>query len=100
MRNIILLCCAGMSTSFLVNKMKEVAKEENYNCTIKAYSLGWAEKYAKDADIILLGPQIRFSKDTVEKLCPGVPISNISMKDYGSLNGKKVLSQVRKILGD
>lgn len=32
MRNIVLFCAAGMSTSLLVNKMKEAAAKENYEC--------------------------------------------------------------------
>ena len=38
MRKVVLLCAAGMSTSLLVNKMRDAAKEEGYDC-------GFCEKY-------------------------------------------------------
>ncbi len=44
MRNIVLFCAAGMSTSLLVNKMKEAAAKENYECQINAYALASAER--------------------------------------------------------
>lgn len=100
MRKIILLCSAGMSSSFLVNKMKEAADKQNYECIIEAYSIGWADSCAKDADIILLGPQVRFTKENIERICPGVTVIDIKMEEYGSLNGEAVLNKAKNILGD
>ena len=59
MRKIILLCAAGMSTSALVRKMQDAAKAENYECEISAHSVSEAKNYGS-ADIILLGPQVRY----------------------------------------
>lgn len=57
MRNIVLFCSAGMSTSVMVKKMEEAAKAMNYDCKIAAYSVSEATTYGPDADIILLGPR-------------------------------------------
>lgn len=100
MRNIVLFCAQGMSTSLLVNKMKEAAKKQGYECEINAYSLSSAREKGADADVILLGPQVRFSKGKVEKDCPGKKIECIDMQAYGTMNGEKVIAQVKKILGD
>ena len=100
MRNIVLLCAQGMSTSLLVNKMLRVAKEENYECNINAYSLTTAKETGADADIIVLGPQVKFSRKLVEKNCPGKLIIDVDMKSYGTMNGEAVLHQVKKALGD
>ncbi|WP_077612451.1 PTS sugar transporter subunit IIB [Clostridium sp. Marseille-P2415] len=100
MRNIVLFCAAGMSTSLLVNKMKEAAAKENYECQIHAYALASTREKGADADIILLGPQVRFSKAKVEKDCPGKIIECIDMQAYGTMNGAKVIAQVKKALGD
>ena len=43
MRKVVLLCAAGMSTSLLVNKMRDAAKEEGYDCEINAYALATAK---------------------------------------------------------
>lgn len=100
MRNIVLFCAAGMSTSLLVNKMRDAAKQVGYECEINAYALASAKEKGANADIILLGPQVRFSKKQVEQACPGKIIQDIDMQAYGTMNGAKVIAQVKKALGD
>ncbi len=100
MRKIILLCSAGMSTSMLVKKMQEVAKAENYECEIAAYPMSEAKEKASDADVILLGPQVRFNKGKIAELCPGIPVEAIDMKMYGRMDGKGVIAVAKKMLGD
>lgn len=99
MKKIILLCAAGMSTSALVRKMQAAASEENYPCEISAHSVSDARQYA-DADIILLGPQVRYRLAEVQKQLPDNKVEVIDMKDYGMMNGKGVLARVRSVLGD
>ena len=100
MRKIILLCSAGMSTSMLVKKMQEAAAAENYECEIAAYPMSEAKEKASDADVILLGPQVRFSKDKIASLCPGIPVDAIDMKLYGRMDGKSVIAIAKKMIGD
>ena len=92
MTKIILLCAAGMSTSALVRKMQDAAKADNYECEISAHPVADASNYA-DADIILLGPQVRYRLKDVQGQLPGNKVEIIDMKDYGMMNGK-----VRKVL--
>ena len=99
MRKIVLLCAAGMSTSLLVNKMKAAAADEGYDCDIAAFPVATARDHA-DADIILLGPQVRFAKSKVQGEVPGTIVQDIDMQAYGTMNGKKVIAQVKKALGD
>lgn len=61
MKKIVLFCAGGMSTSLLVNKMREAAAKQGKEYDINAYGYGSEEKHAPDADCILLGPQIRFN---------------------------------------
>ena len=100
MRKIILLCSAGMSTSMLVKKMQEAAAAENYECAIAAYPTSEAKEKASDADLILVGPQVRFAKGKIEEQCPGVPVDVIDMKLYGRMDGKGVIAFAKKKLGD
>lgn len=100
MRNIVLFCSAGMSTSVMVKKMEEAAKAMNYDCKIAAYSVSEATTYGPDADIILLGPQIRFNLNKVRGLLPGKIVEVIDMRAYGMLDGKAVISFVKQKLGD
>ena len=99
MKKIVLLCAAGMSTSMLVSKMREAAAEENFECTIDAFPTHEAKERASDADAILLGPQVRFSKRKISEQCPGIPIDAIDMRVYGRMDGKSALDLARQLMG-
>ena len=99
MGKIVLLCANGMSTSLLVNKMKDYAKQIGYEADIAAYAVADASHKGADADIILLGPQVRFEQKKVEGLVK-CPVQPINMQDYGMMNGANVIEAVRKALGD
>ena len=62
MKKILLVCCAGMSTSLLVNRMREVAKTKEIDCKIWSTSeKELPNEFAQEpADVILVGPQIRY----------------------------------------
>lgn len=100
MKKIVLLCASGMSTSMLVKKMQEAAKVENFACEIAAYSAAEAVEKAFDADVVLLGPQIRFSKNKIASELPGVPVDAIDMRMYGRMDGKGALAFAKKLMKD
>lgn len=99
MKNIILLCAAGMSTSMLVQRMKEAAQAERFECTIEAHPIAEAEQIKDIADIILLGPQVRFQANKIRKECPDVLVDTIQSADYGQMNGKAVLQFAKEKMG-
>ena len=68
-------------------------------CEIAAYPTAEAKDKASDADVILLGPQVRFAKAKVEAACPGIPVEAIDMKLYGRMDGKGVLETAKKLIG-
>lgn len=99
MKNILLVCSAGMSTSLLVNKMKSAAKEKGIEIDIKAMSISECASVIDKVDIVLLGPQVRFQKPNVDALVKGrVPVEIIDMRLYGTMNGSAVLEQALKSL--
>lgn len=98
MKNIVLFCAAGMSTSLLVSKMQAAAKEEGYDCTIAAYSLNELAEKGKDADCILLGPQVRYQQDKVRAAYPDKPVAVIDMRLYGMMKGKEVLQAAKELM--
>ena len=98
MKKIVLFCGAGMSSSLLVLKIRDAAKELGYECYVEAFS-STNPQYAKDADIVLIGPQIRFHLKDLQKVL-ACPVAVIDDSAYGSMNGSKVLAQARKILKD
>lgn len=100
MKTITLFCAAGMSTSLLVNKMTQAAKQLGYDCSIAAYGMNALKEKGPSSDIILLGPQVRFRLEEVKSVCPNVPVEPIDMRDYGMMNGEKVLRHAMTVLGE
>ncbi|MBL4933417.1 PTS sugar transporter subunit IIB [Clostridium paridis] len=92
MKKILLVCAAGMSTSLLVNKMLDAAKEKGVEIEITALPVSEASKLVDQVDMVLLGPQVRFQKPQVDALVKGrIPVEVIDMRLYGTMNGKAVL---------
>ena len=60
-------------------------------------SVSEAKNY-QSADMILLGPQVRYRLKEVQGELPNNKVEVIDMKDYGMMNGKAVLDHVRKVL--
>ena len=54
-----LFCAAGMSTSLLVKKMEEAAKEKGKDADIAAYPFTDMERMIEGVDVALLGPQVQ-----------------------------------------
>lgn len=94
-----LFCNQGMSTSILVNKMREAAVKEGIEVDIMAYPISEMEFKLEGVDCALLGPQVRYMKESAEKICDakGVPMDIIAMQDYGMCNGVNVLKFARKL---
>lgn len=89
--NILLICAGGMSTSIMVNKMKVAAANKGIEGDIWAVGEGSADANVDKADVILLGPQIRFRIEAVRKLAQGKPVEVMDMRLYGTMNGEKIL---------
>ena len=100
MKNIVLFCAAGMSTSLLVNKMKAAAEAEGLEYEIAAHPLSEADEYGPTADIILLGPQVKYKLNDTKAQFPDKPVEAINMQDYGMMNGANVIKRVKEVLGD
>lgn len=94
MYNILLVCSAGMSTSMLVKKMQDAAGAKGVEATIWAVGDSDSTEEVKKADIVLLGPQVRYlEKKMKEKVNDRIPVAVIDMMAYGTMNGEKVLDQ-------
>ncbi|WP_270255305.1 PTS sugar transporter subunit IIB [Collinsella intestinalis] len=99
MVNILLCCSAGMSTSMMVSKMQAAADERGIEATIWAVPEAQAQANAEKADVILLGPQVRFLLDKIKDVAGDTPVEVIDMMAYGMTDGAKVLDQGLKLIG-
>ena len=96
MKNILLVCSAGMSTSLLAYRMERAAEGIGLNCRVEAHPVSELSEYCLEADILMMGPQDRFLLKNVKATCPSKPIVVIDPRDYGAMNGEKVLEKARK----
>ena len=95
-----LFCAGGMSTSLLVRKIEEAAKQEGVDIDIIAYGVSSIDRRIDSSlDCVLIGPQIGYQKAQVKAICDeyGVPMEVIPMADYGMVNGKNVWALAKKL---
>ena len=98
MKKIVLMCVAGMSTSLLVSKMRAAAKESGFPCEIQAHGVAEAPNVIPEADVVLLGPQVRYLLSKLKKEYPDRKIAAIDMRTYGMVDGEKALAQAREVM--
>ncbi|PKR83772.1 PTS sugar transporter subunit IIB [Heyndrickxia camelliae] len=91
--NILLCCAAGMSTSLLVSKMEKAAQEQGIDAKIWAVASNQVNLNIDEADVLLLGPQVRFLLPKMKQLGEekGIPVDAINPVHYGMCNGQEVL---------
>lgn len=94
---IYLFCSAGMSTSLLVTKMQKEADARGFECHIEAFPESTVTANGSKADVILLGPQIRFKEAAIKKQFADKPVASIDMRAYGMVDGAAVLDSAIKM---
>ncbi len=94
-KKIVLACAGGFSTSMLVERMREAAKQQGLDVTIEATAEGSLDKIIDSCDIVLLGPQVSYMEASLKEKFSDKPvkISTIASIDYGTMNGEKVLKE-------
>lgn len=91
MKNFVICCSQGMSSSALMKKMKDYVAQENLDINIVASTTDRVKSGVLPFDILLLGPQIRFEKSNLVKQFPDKPIDVIPMTCYGRIDGESVV---------
>lgn len=101
MIKVMFVCCAGMSTSLLVEKVNRAAQEKGVEMNVFALSEAEAKKDLAQADVLLLGPQVRYLEKGFRKDLAGkdTKLDVVDMLAYGRLDGEKVLQQILDLAG-
>ena len=79
--------------------MNEAAAAKGIGINIEAHPVGSIDQFGDAADVILLGPQVRYELKNVKKMFLDKPVEIINMQDYGTMNGAKVLDTALKLGG-
>lgn len=98
---VLVACSAGMSTSLFVQRVKGAARTEDVTLQIEAVSISEARSLLQNNqyDLLLLGPQVAFMKNQMEKeLGNSLPVRVINSQDYGLMRAENVLEQILDIV--
>jgi PTS system cellobiose-specific IIB component len=89
-----------MSTSLLVNKMKDAAKKQGIEAEIIAVPEVDAKQNTNGTDVVLLAPQVRYLLNKMkQELEPqGIPVAVIESINYGMMNGEAVIRQAMELI--
>lgn len=99
MKEILLLCSEGMSTSMIVQRMQEEAKKQGKEYYIHADSMKREDKLVPNANVVLMGPQVRYALKQLQQKYPDKKIVDIPMMMYGTFDGKKILAYAEENMG-
>jgi PTS system cellobiose-specific IIB component len=91
-----------MSTSLIVAKMEKVAESKGISARIWAVSQSVVRSQIDEADVLLLGPQVRFLLNEMKTICgeKNIPVEVIDMMNYGLCDGGAILEQAIKLVGN
>lgn len=102
MLRVLIVCSWGMSTSLLVDSLLTAAQAARYDLSVEALSAGEYATRVDECDIVLIAPQIRHLRKSIEKLAVslGKPVALIEPFHYATMNGQAVLEQVLLLTSD
>lgn len=100
MKKILLACSSGMSTSLLVSKMKSYAESIGDEAEIWAVGQDQAQQEMEKADILLIGPQMRFMKKKLATFADelNIPLDVIDPVAYGRIDGEAVYKKALQLM--
>ncbi|HHG8773265.1 TPA: PTS transporter subunit EIIC [Raoultella planticola] len=100
-KTIILTCNEGMSTSIMANKMRKYAQDVGYSLSVYAINIGRIEEEYQKADLILLGPQVAYMRESIIGIINGrCPVVPINAQFFSQLDGKSALEDAVNILAE
>ncbi len=73
-----------------------------YELTVEALSAGEYAARVEECDVVLIAPQIRHLRKSIEALASSLnkPVALIEPFQYATMNGQAVLEQVIRIVND
>ena len=74
-------------------------KKKDIAVTVKSYPESIMKKHISNADVVLVGPQVKHALTEIKEECDAhnVPLEVISTRDYGLMDGEKVLAQALRL---
>lgn len=97
--SVLMVCAIGMSSSLIEQKTSKVAEEAGVPFEIHAVDVPEIGRWnfeEKPVDIVLIAPQARFKKRSVEQAASpfGIIVENIDSVAYGMIDGEMIFKQI------
>ena len=87
---LVLVCYSGSSASILRDRMLAWARANLLDVEIIVSSLAGLDEDKEDADIVLVGPQVRCALASVRERVPErIPVMAVDTRDYGMAKGDR-----------
>ena len=101
MKSVLLVCGTGASSGFMARNIRQAAKGQGKEVSVKARSDSELDEYIEEIDLLLVGPHLKYMlEDLKDEAKPyNVPVELITEEAYGSLNGEAVLTQIEELIG-
>jgi PTS system cellobiose-specific IIB component len=96
--SVLLICTAGLSTGMIVKRMQAAAEEQKLAVQIRAVSVMNFDDALGGADVLLLGPQVRYLLEKIQTQAGKKPVGLINLEDYGMMNGENILAAAMELL--
>lgn len=93
---ILLVCNAGMSSSILVKKIKDVATQKGMEIVAEAKSNNGINSEKGKWDVCLVGPQIIYAVEQIKQALE-IPVAAVEARTYAMADGAKALEQAIKM---
>lgn len=89
---IILVCYSGSSASIVRDRMLAWGRANMVDVDVVISSLAGLDEDQEDADIVLVGPQVRCALDSVRDRVPRhIPVMTVDTRDYGMAKGDRIM---------
>lgn len=92
-----LACAIGMSTSILVDKIKNEIASQGKDYEIWAVNQSSIEDEIGKFDVLLLAPQVKHMTNRIKNMVGDIPLGNIPPMDYGRSNAKAIIELAEKL---
>ncbi|WP_312948363.1 hypothetical protein [Superficieibacter sp.] len=96
--NISLFCNSGMSTSMMASKLKAAYKAAGIDHQVEAYDYSSLPDVAEETQIIILGPQIAWALEDVQRDYPDKIVFTLGIQEFGSMNGELLKNRIDGLL--
>lgn len=91
---VVLVSYSGTSASILKDRMSAWAHANLIESEIVISSLSGLDEGIEDADIVLVGPQVRCALASVRERVPKhIPVMAVDTRDFGMAKGDRVMQE-------